>query len=325
MSFLQHVTEDNIYYCDPIEVRPGTICRADLEYFTDTEITFDFRSDPFVIFEIEGLVNKFSLSCNRDFKLSEVTLQYDDLKDVTTFVLFKSSFYDTEEDITFSFYKIIKFKEDVKSFCAFDDPRFYDYFETINGVIHPLTMVEFTKFDTMKAITKCEITPITESTGVEHYNGVPFTMNNMGKLVYGDQSENILEKGLVTKKVRADLFNGRILRIDGDYAFIEYYDCSLQDGYERINGILYYEDYLFVTTNKGLCVFDRWTRLQNPIFVDETIKDGQDMTLTENDELLVAGKKTIKKYHIRHDLCLQQGRRILFRERKPYFYLDFSE
>ena len=92
-----------------------------------------------------------------------------------------------------------------------------------------------------------------------------YKMRNDGFLQWDNTNEFILMKGKQVFRVLKQDYDGPYLKQENAYLYVEFIDTSWQDGYTNANGILIYDNYLFVTTNKALCVFDRYAPLQNPI------------------------------------------------------------
>lgn len=310
----------NSYYESNYVIRPGTKCSVHVLYSLSSVINFD--SDIDNILEVDGYVEISSLSFSKTIDFTTISLTYsNDL--LTSYVSIPAS---SQNTIDMYIEKYVVQDEEVVSFSAFDNKKYFNYIEEKDGYIVPYTIIEFTYPENAVTINKVTITPIIEKRGIELKDGIEYRLDSQGILSFDNKQEIILNQGLKIKKIHYTLYNKTYKEKNGEFVFVEYIDNKWQDGYTEANGLLFYEFYIFVTTNKALCVFDMFGNLSIPIIEDTFIKNGGDLTTDQFDNLYITYKNRILKYHIRHDMALisRSEKRIYFRENNPRFNIQFK-
>lgn len=328
MVFEQTPIESNTYMCNSTIVRGGTLCNVDITYNYKNNISFSFADQEEEVIEVEGQVTLYSIVSDHDMVISLITIEYDEETNISTITFTKEAFYDTTDEINCSFIARTTYKTQLTTFNAFDSRKYYNLYDVINNKVYPRTLITFKVPREYNSIINVNIEPIFERNGIEILDYITYKMRSDGFLQWDNTNEFILMKGKKVFRILKQDYDGPYLKQENAYLYVEFIDTSWQDGYTNANGILIYDNYLFVTTNKALCVFDRYAPLQNPIFIDDTIKDGLDMTVDEHDRLYVLYPDRIRKYKIRHDLIytglVNTERRIYFREKDPRVYVNIE-
>lgn len=328
MVFEQTPIESNTYMCNSTIVRGGTLCNVDITYNYKNSIILSFIEEDEKIIEVEGQVTLYSIVCDHNIIISLINIDYNEETNISTITFTKEAFYDTNDDINCEFISRTYYKTQLTTFNAFNSRKYYNLYDVINNKVYPKTLLTFNLPREYNNIINVNIEPIFEKNGIEILNYSAYKMRSDGFLQWDNTNEFILMKGKKVFRILKQDYDGPYLKQENAYLYVEFIDTSWQDGYTNANGILIYNDYLFVTTNKALCVFDRYAPLQNPIFIDDTIKDGLDMTVDEHDRLYVLYPDRIRKYKIRHDLIytglVNTERRIYFREKDPRVYVNIE-
>jgi hypothetical protein len=328
MLFEQTPIESNTYMCNSTIVRGGTLCNVNITYNYKNSITFSFAEEDEKIVEVEGQVTLYSIICDKDLIISLINIEYNQETNISTITFTKEAFYDITEDINCQFISRTYYKTQLTTFSAFNSRKYYNLYDVINDKVYPKTLLTFNLPREYNVIINVDIEPIFEKNGVEILDYSAYKMRSDGFLQWDSTNEFILMKGKKVFRILKEDYDGPYLKQENAYLYVEFIDTSWQDGYTNANGILIYNDYLFVTTNKALCVFDRYAPLQNPIFIDDTIKDGLDMTVDEHDRLYVLYPDRIRKYKIRHDLIytglVNSERKLYFREKDPRIYVNIE-
>lgn len=329
MLFEQTTIESNTFMCSSNLIRHGTLCNVEITYNYQIKFNLDFEeNETEKVIDLIGQVTLSSFNCDVDFTLSYINIQYDEETNISTVTFPVETFNDISDIIHCEFLSRTKYNTQLKTFSAFTSRKYYNLYDIINNKVYPKTLITISVPQEYNSIVNIDIEPIYEKNGIEVLDYTTYKMRNDGFLQWDNTNEFILMKGKQVFRVLKQDYDGPYLKQENTYLYVEFIDTSWQDGYTNANGILIYDNYLFVTTNKALCVFDRYAPLQNPIFIDDTIKDGLDMTVDEYDRLYVLYPDRIRKYKIRHDLIytglVNTERRIYFREKDPRVYVNIE-
>lgn len=310
------------YYESSTKIRPGTYCYVTTKY--RTQISFKFNSNIENSYTLNGYFEKTSISFDKDVNIYEITIKYNSENDTTLIEMPIMQ----EDEITCTINKIDTNLELKQAFSAFDNKQYYNLYEIIDGYVTPCSIIEYTRPENAYYIDEVNIEPVKYRTGIEYLNSIQYNMFSDGILVYNEDDiekrELVLAKGIKTKKIHKNLYSGPYIKTEGEYVHVEYQDNSLQEGFNKITGILFYDKWLLVLTNKGMCVFDRFTKLEKPLLFDNHVLPGNDITIDAYDNLYVTYKNKIYKYHIRHDFVYinRAEKRVYLREDNPHFDMD---
>lgn len=312
------------YYEKSNVIRPGTICLVTLTY--RMECYYEFDSSISQNFLIEGYTEKTGLVFDKLVELNKVTIIYNK-DDNTSNIIIEPLNLGT---VKISYYKINRRQSLSKSFSAFSNKLYYNFYNIENNTVVPCTIIEYNMPPIYYKIDSVIIDPIVEFRGIDYKDGIEYKIDNQGILQYTEDNivkkELLLTKGIQYIKIHKDFYNGPYIQVEDDMLLVKYQNNEWLDDYITTGGLLFYDSYILVTTNNGLCVFDRFNCSGSPLFVDTTIHSIGDLTVDEYDNLYITRKNKIRKYHIRHDMSykVEDERRIYFREKVPFFTLNIK-
>lgn len=301
----------------PYNLRPGTSCN--IKRTCSFKNIFTWDSSVVFTYTLDGYFNKEAVKSDISIPASAITIT----ESAGYYTVNIAAIDKGIIGLTISHYEVIE--ETVTAISAFNTTRQNYYLDYIieNSTIYPMSILELsvlpsTVFDVVNTTVEID----SDNNGIAYMKNDSITLSSQGCLMYKEEWVNIIRVGKKLVSVPGD-FTGPFIKQEGDKKVIE---CDIQEwlpGYSETRGIALYYHNIFITTDKGLCVFNWYKDFSTPELIDETII-GYDITNYPDDSIGVATNGQIHIFRLKHDNIYIDGesKRIYFREKDPCFALS---